>query len=322
MSGPAIPFETTECSRCGGSGHYSYCQQYGTVCFKCHGRGTTLTRRGAAAHEIYTASLTRPASDVRVGQMIRVDGLPGVAPTFWLTITEITPDAPSRSRSGDGPWIETPRLRFAGTVKGRADTSVSVATDSVVRVGHSTEEKAPKIAAALAYQETLTKTGTVRKNTRPAHPAGAIDAEEAEMSTTPTEQTARLRAAAQTQFEKADAKKAEKAAKERARRAAKKAEQSTADAIESLQAAPDPEVAVAAEQALAAPTIIEAPSVEPVTPEPVAKASDETIIAALRVGDLSIPAIATKYGSTYGPVKRLAVENGIPIGRARTAAKA
>lgn len=27
------------CSRCGGGGHYSYCQMYGTKCFKCRGKG-------------------------------------------------------------------------------------------------------------------------------------------------------------------------------------------------------------------------------------------------------------------------------------------
>lgn len=30
---------TRPCSRCGGSGHYSYCQMYGTRCFKCGGSG-------------------------------------------------------------------------------------------------------------------------------------------------------------------------------------------------------------------------------------------------------------------------------------------
>lgn len=33
------------CSRCGGSGHYSYCERYGTSCFKCEGNKMTLPRR-------------------------------------------------------------------------------------------------------------------------------------------------------------------------------------------------------------------------------------------------------------------------------------
>ena len=30
------------CPRCGGSGNYSYCYDYGTKCFKCHGRGYVI----------------------------------------------------------------------------------------------------------------------------------------------------------------------------------------------------------------------------------------------------------------------------------------
>jgi hypothetical protein len=36
----ALPLDT--CSRCHGSGNYSYCQRYGTTCFKCGGSGKTL----------------------------------------------------------------------------------------------------------------------------------------------------------------------------------------------------------------------------------------------------------------------------------------
>jgi DnaJ-class molecular chaperone len=43
-------FEHVTCSRCGGSGHYSFNLMYGTVCFKCHGRGWCYTKRGAAAN--------------------------------------------------------------------------------------------------------------------------------------------------------------------------------------------------------------------------------------------------------------------------------
>jgi hypothetical protein len=32
------------CSRCGGSGHYSFCPMYGTKCFKCSGHKQTLPR--------------------------------------------------------------------------------------------------------------------------------------------------------------------------------------------------------------------------------------------------------------------------------------
>lgn len=33
---------TKECERCGGCGHYSYCQMYGTTCFGCGGSGKSV----------------------------------------------------------------------------------------------------------------------------------------------------------------------------------------------------------------------------------------------------------------------------------------
>lgn len=35
---------TVECSRCGGSGNYSYCPSHGTTCFKCGGHGKQMPR--------------------------------------------------------------------------------------------------------------------------------------------------------------------------------------------------------------------------------------------------------------------------------------
>lgn len=40
-------FETEACSRCGGSGQYSYCQMYGSRCFKCAGSGKQYIRKHA-----------------------------------------------------------------------------------------------------------------------------------------------------------------------------------------------------------------------------------------------------------------------------------
>lgn len=39
----AIHYESETCTRCAGSGRYSYCQMYGDRCFKCQGKGRTYT---------------------------------------------------------------------------------------------------------------------------------------------------------------------------------------------------------------------------------------------------------------------------------------
>ncbi len=36
------------CSRCGGGGHYSYCEMHGTTCFGCGGSGKVLPSTGEA----------------------------------------------------------------------------------------------------------------------------------------------------------------------------------------------------------------------------------------------------------------------------------
>jgi hypothetical protein len=71
-----ITYEIGSCSRCGGSGHYSYCQRYGTTCFKCAGSGKSITRKGASARakieEFIVANFTIAVADVKVGDLIRV----------------------------------------------------------------------------------------------------------------------------------------------------------------------------------------------------------------------------------------------------------
>ena len=74
MKPNAIRYETEACSRCGGSGHYSYNQISGTRCFKCGGGKTQLTRRGARARtavESYKTDLRR--------KILRIDLIPGDA---------------------------------------------------------------------------------------------------------------------------------------------------------------------------------------------------------------------------------------------------
>ena len=71
-----IRFETTECTRCLGSGTYSYNAMHGRVCFKCKGRKTILTANGARAREFYMDNVTAVrrarASMVEVGDLVRV----------------------------------------------------------------------------------------------------------------------------------------------------------------------------------------------------------------------------------------------------------
>jgi hypothetical protein len=140
-------FESVVCSRCGGGGHYSFCPSYGTRCFKCAGKGWTLTKRGAAANEFLAQLLTVAAADLIHGQRFLLEGVPGFTASVWSTVEEIVPDP-----------LNPGMIRVEGS-KGSLITGPACR----VRVNHTAAEKAPKIAAALAFQATLTKTGTIRK---------------------------------------------------------------------------------------------------------------------------------------------------------------
>lgn len=174
MTASTTPFESKPCSRCGGSGQYSYCQSHGTRCFGCGGRGWQFTKRGAAAHAMYAESLKTPAGEIVVGQRIRVDGVGGIIPTFWLEVRAIEASV-SRSRSGDDvDWTETPAVNLRGVSRRPGvstwddeamleENGLGCPSHYLVRVAHTADERSAKLAAALAYQETLTLKGEPRK---------------------------------------------------------------------------------------------------------------------------------------------------------------
>lgn len=64
-----FPIQT--CSRCGGSGRYSYCQMYGDRCFKCEGKGVTHTPKAHALYQAWASALRAhrnpTVADLKVG---------------------------------------------------------------------------------------------------------------------------------------------------------------------------------------------------------------------------------------------------------------
>jgi hypothetical protein len=151
-------FESEGCTRCGGLGHYSYCQAYGTMCFRCQGKRITLTARGAAAKKFFEESCMVPAESLKVGDVVKTR-------YGFATITSIKPGDPNdgnkRLDQVTNEWkplhtadmlnIETNRICFH-TMPGE-----------MVRKGQSADEKKTKLEAAYAYQATLTKAGKVSK---------------------------------------------------------------------------------------------------------------------------------------------------------------
>lgn len=174
----AAMFETEPCTRCGGSGTYSYCIQWGTTCFACgvrpreRGTGRRLTKRGKAARAYFQSLLpSKRVADLVPGDMV-VDSMFffGAGELLMVRgvkckVLEVTPTtSSSRSRAGDGEWV------YADAEHGYLDIVTDkmlisgVQPDTLKALVPTAEQVATARAAALAYQETLTKTGTPRKS--------------------------------------------------------------------------------------------------------------------------------------------------------------
>ena len=66
-----ITFDKVTCSRCNGAGHFNaYSHVYGGVCFRCGGAGATLTKKGAAAKDIYRQAMTITADALEPGMVV------------------------------------------------------------------------------------------------------------------------------------------------------------------------------------------------------------------------------------------------------------
>src|SRR5215831_17238082 len=79
-------FETTPCTRCGGSGQYSYCQMFGTRCFGCAGKGVSYTKRGHAALDHARSLRTVKAKDIKVGMLMFEQAGPLGGKTGWFVV--------------------------------------------------------------------------------------------------------------------------------------------------------------------------------------------------------------------------------------------
>lgn len=146
-------FETQTCTRCGGSGHHSYCQMYGTTCFKCHGAGKVYTKRGRAAVEHWTRLMSKQAGELQPGDKIRERGIRG-----WCTVQAVGYGVIGCSTVDQETGEQRP-------IFGIKTDRVGLGTpeDTLVRVAQTAEQKRAKLEQALAYQATLTKQGKPRK---------------------------------------------------------------------------------------------------------------------------------------------------------------
>lgn len=130
-----ISYENTECTRCGGTGKHSWCQQYQDQCFQCGGQGRQLTKRGLAALKYVNSLRNFKVADITVGMKTRRHG----------TITDITVDAVN---GGHKIYTDHPTLTYCHITEGG---TIEMALN------------AEMITKANDYQSKLTKAGKLMK---------------------------------------------------------------------------------------------------------------------------------------------------------------
>ena len=157
MATKTSALEIQTCSRCHGSGNYSYNQIDGSRCFKCAGSGVVHTKRGAAAYLFLKNIRSVPVNTLKVGDTFRFDDL---GRSFFVTIESIETKTMNYITNGEAKSHEA--VEVTGKRNGERFSTITGA-DFMVRKGWSVEEKAAQLALAIEYQATLTEQGKPRK---------------------------------------------------------------------------------------------------------------------------------------------------------------
>ena len=100
-----FPIQT--CTRCHGSGHYSYNQIHGTMCYGCGGTGVQIVKKAKPAWVAFNANAKKlkqtMTKDLVVGIAYRTYG--SKAERKIVVAVEKTDETCGGSKSGDNPWV-------------------------------------------------------------------------------------------------------------------------------------------------------------------------------------------------------------------------
>jgi hypothetical protein len=159
---PKLLFESRVCTRCHGSGSYSFNLRHGSICYGCGGRGEQLTKRGAEAQRFFRELSMVSVSDLKVGDVVRASGITrgGDSYTHAATVTEVLLDDPSAptctSKVGDAPAV-TRRYSTVRLSSKLGDSTLHTFPEARLELAGG--DRKARVEKALAYQATLTQAG-------------------------------------------------------------------------------------------------------------------------------------------------------------------
>jgi hypothetical protein len=162
-----LKLERETCSRCNGSGSYSYCQRFGSTCFKCAGKKEVYTKRGQAAANYLKTLRSIKIEDVQVGDTVKVGGctMGGDPYSFWGKVTSTGEGTVSHVvYTNGGEKTTVPLLSFHAVNTKMGESGLQAPAGTLVEKLWTRDEQIAQLKQAIAYQETLTKSGTPRKS--------------------------------------------------------------------------------------------------------------------------------------------------------------
>jgi hypothetical protein len=158
-------FESQTCTRCHGSGTYSFNLRDGNTCLGCGGKGEKHTKRGAAAAKFYTESLKTKAESLKPGDKVYLGKAPDGSGAAWGHVASVSePHAQGKTGKWDaakGAMVMHDNVGV--TVKFTNGQVTKCPPDHQFRQQFAPEIMAEKRKAALDYMDTLTAQGTPKK---------------------------------------------------------------------------------------------------------------------------------------------------------------
>ena len=153
--------EADTCSRCGGTGTMPF-SAFNGVCYKCRGGKIILTKRGRAANDYLLQLRSKPAAELSVGDIIRVDIFRGMSSKRGFRAIEsielVTAENAQHSLLVDGHRVPS-GLGMLRVITPESDRCYK--PEELVRLAQTAQQKHDTLLQALAYQDT--KQGKVRK---------------------------------------------------------------------------------------------------------------------------------------------------------------
>jgi DnaJ-class molecular chaperone len=158
--------ETTTCTRCCGTGQYSWCSAHGSRCFKCGGSGKALTKRGAATNAFIKSlrSTETIVSELKVGDYVKPAGENKFRKI--LSISEPSQnssykDFEASAKAGHDVWVPITAVTIAFD---GAKYSVRQSIGSTM-LRHNNLDDLATWKIGMEFQATLSKTGKATKKT-------------------------------------------------------------------------------------------------------------------------------------------------------------